>query len=210
MYKVFVDNKVIHFTDAYKKTKRVKENIVISVFEVASIPILEWRSSLSDSMDLVVVSNDPWSTLRSVFKDFDWVEAAGGLVRRKNKFLLIHRLGMWDLPKGKIDPGETSEIAAVREVEEECGIRTPHLLEHLVTTYHTYEFRGKPTIKRNDWYLMDYTGPKQLKPQSEEDITDALWLSKREVRERLPLAYPSIRDVFQIFFKGKKESRKLG
>lgn len=210
MYKVFVDNKVIHFTDAYKKTKRVKENIVISVFEVASIPILEWRSSLSDNIDLVVVSNDPWSTLRSVFKDFDCVEAAGGLVRRKNKFLLIHRLGMWDLPKGKIDPGETSEIAAVREVEEECGIRTPHILEHLVTTYHTYEFRGKLTIKRNDWYLMDYTGPKQLKPQSEEDITDALWLSKREVRERLPLAYPSIRDVFQIFFKGKKESRKLG
>lgn len=210
MYKVFVDNKVIHFTDAYKKNKKAQEYIVISVSEVASVPILEWRRGLSDDIDLVVVSKDPWSTLRSVFHNFDWVEAAGGLVCRKNKFLLIHRLGMWDLPKGKIDPGETREIAAVREVEEECGIQAPQIREHLLTTYHTYEFCGTPTIKRNDWYLMDYTGPKQLQPQTEEDIAEAVWLNEKEVLEKLPLAYPSIQDVFRIFFKGKKEFRKLG
>jgi 8-oxo-dGTP pyrophosphatase MutT (NUDIX family) len=204
MYKVFVDNKVIYFTDEFKKIKKGNEYVLISILESRSFPILEFRRDLSDFIDLIVVSNNPQSSLRSVFNDFDWVEAAGGLVRRKNKFLLIHRLGMWDLPKGKIDPGETREFAAIREVEEECGIKAPRLQKHLLTTYHTYEFRGKPTIKRNDWYLMDYCGPKQLLPQAEEDITEAVWLTKQEICEKLSLAYPSIQDVFQIFFKYQK------
>ena len=55
----------------------------------------------------------------------DRVEAAGGVVVRDGKVLLVHRprYDDWTLPKGKLDPGESFEDAALREVEEETGLR---------------------------------------------------------------------------------------
>lgn len=140
--------------------------------------------------------------MQRVFKDFEWIVAAGGLVRRKNSFLFIKRLDKWDLPKGKLDNGETPEIAAVREIEEECGIQSPKIKKLITTTYHTYLYKEKQVIKTNWWYLLDYEGKKNsIKPQLEEDITEVVWLKKNEWSTIKADTYPSIMVVME---KAKK------
>lgn len=82
----------------------------------------------------------------------DVVQAAGGVVLRRGEdlrhpeVLVVHRphWGDWTLPKGKLEPGETPEEAAVREVEEETGLRC-ELLERLPVVRYL-DHRGRPKI----------------------------------------------------------------
>ncbi len=82
----------------------------------------------------------------------DRIEAAGGVVVRDGHVALIHRprYDDWTLPKGKLDPGESFEDAAEREVEEETGLRA-HLVRELPAT--TYKVNGRPKIVR--YWLME-------------------------------------------------------
>lgn len=129
---------------------------------------------------------------------FKLIEAAGGLVfNPEGKVLSIFRRNFWDLPKGKIDPGETPEIAAVREVQEETGISEIKLGEHLVDTYHTYRTKKNRVLKKTYWYHMD-TSETELTPQTEEDIEEATWKTLDELKA-IPKGqfYNSLRDVLE-------------
>ena len=67
------------------------------------------------------------------------ITAAGGLVLNPNtEILMIFRRGHWDLPKGKLDEGETIVSCAVREVQEETGLSDIHVDQFLLMTKHTY------------------------------------------------------------------------
>ena len=78
------------------------------------------------------------------FKQFDTIEAAGGIVQNdQHQILFIFRLNKWDLPKGKVEKGENYEQAAIREVEEETGVSNLHLKNKISCTYHTYSAFGK-------------------------------------------------------------------
>ena len=137
---------------------------------------------------------------REVFKkiknSLNFIKAAGGLVRNEeNKYLFIFRNGKWDLPKGKIDEGEKTKKAAVREVEEECGIKVTHLDEKLCKTYHVYEMNGKTMLKKTTWYRMRADEQPNLIPQKEEGITEARWLSPGDFDLVKQNTYPMIRDV---------------
>ncbi len=128
---------------------------------------------------------------------YKWIVAAGGLVMNdKNEFLLIHRLGRWDLPKGKIESGESPREAAVREVTEECGIHPLQIVRELKATYHTYELKGQRMLKMTHWYRMQYHGDETLKPQTEEGITDIRWMDFQTASKALEDSYPAIRKVF--------------
>ena len=71
------------------------------------------------------------------------IKAAGGLVKNGDgDYLFIYRLGKWDLPKGKVEENEKMWEAAVREVEEECGIKINYLGKKITTSYHTYFLRN--------------------------------------------------------------------
>lgn len=125
------------------------------------------------------------------------VKASGGLVKNsKDEFLMIYRRGYWDLPKGKIDPGEKKKQAALREVEEETGVTNLIIQRKICTTNHTYKLKsGNRAIKRTYWYEM--TAPHQkLIPQTEEDIEKAKWMTLAKVRDIMPQAYGSIKSVF--------------
>jgi len=137
--------------------------------------------------------------LRKAFwKKFTIVRAAGGLVSNgKNELLMIFRRGKWDLPKGKLDPGETLEQCAVREVEEETGLRNLQLQQHLLTTYHTYHESGKFILKESYWYRMHIDGQPALIPQAEEDIAEARWVKRDQVTELLNKTFPSVKDVLE-------------
>ncbi len=126
---------------------------------------------------------------------FYYLEAAGGLVRNSDdKILFIYRLEKWDLPKGKVEVGETTELAAVREVEEECGINQLKIIKFITNTYHIY-FDTKLHLKSTFWYEMYYDGNEELIPQIEEGIGIAKWKSKYEIPELLNQTYENIKIV---------------
>jgi len=133
-----------------------------------------------------------WSALREHTTD---VPAAGGLLTDdKGRLLCIHRLGHWDLPKGKLEPGEALEEAAAREVREECGVPLPIVLGPFATTHHVYG-PGNNLMKVTHWYRMAFPPLVQctgLAPQTEEGITDARWASAEEVQSLEPDAFGNI------------------
>tara|TARA_R110001583_G_scaffold15005_7_gene62246 strand:+ start:132 stop:734 length:603 start_codon:yes stop_codon:yes gene_type:complete len=129
---------------------------------------------------------------------FKFIEAAGGLVfNQKNEILAIHRLGKWDLPKGKVEDGETINEAAIREVEEECGVTNLQLGQELESTYHTYWMNNKWVLKRSYWFKMDYSGNEQLVPQTEEYIEKVCWIPSNQLDEFKANTYASILEVIK-------------
>lgn len=138
---------------------------------------------------------------------FKLVKAAGGLVRKKDKLLMIYRLKKWDLPKGKREKGERNAETAIREVEEECNIDVK-LGKKICTTWHTYTMNKKSMIKKTKWYMMDLVDDSKMKPCLEEDIEDLRWMSQKEVYHALQNSYKSIQFVFEEYYS-KTENLNL-
>jgi len=135
---------------------------------------------------------------KTVQKKFMLVQAAGGLVKNdKNKILMILRRGTWDLPKGKSDEGEKMEDCALREVEEETGLRNVHLVSPLIVTYHTYHEGTKYILKESHWFTMTITGEQKLIPQVEEDISDIQWIDQADINSYLQKTFTLISDVMK-------------
>ena len=134
------------------------------------------------------------------------VEAAGGIVfNQENKILFIHRLGRWDLPKGKIEPEESLENAALRELEEETGLTELILEEFVNTTFHIYKEKrqGKEEriLKATHWFKMTYVGQKQPIPQTEEGITKVEWKTQTEINDEvLPNTFKNIKLILSEVF----------
>ncbi|HEY2649514.1 MAG TPA: NUDIX domain-containing protein [Puia sp.] len=124
--------------------------------------------------------------------------AAGGLVENEmGEILFMFRRGKWDLPKGKLDPGETLEECALREVEEETGVGQLKLKKFLLQTLHEYEELGKVIQKKTHWFLMATTSLQSLVPQTEEDITDLRWINPSDFEIVLRNTYPAIVEVLR-------------
>jgi 8-oxo-dGTP pyrophosphatase MutT (NUDIX family) len=153
-----------------------------------------------DSFHAGVLWNSDLEKLRKAFfKHFLLVQAAGGLVLNENKeFLMIFRRGKWDLPKGKLDPGETLETCAVREVEEETGASNVTLQEKIGCTYHTYDEFGKHILKETHWYKMKTASTQALVPQTEEDIQQLEWGAKENMQKYLDNTYPSVAEILNL------------
>ncbi len=144
----------------------------------------------------IFVHSDLAELKKAVWKKFVLVKAGGGLVRNsEGKYLFIFRRGVWDLPKGKLDPGETIEQCAVREVGEETGLLRVQLDTPLLVTYHTYDENGKHLLKESHWFRMNAQDTAGLKPQQEEQITELRWVDGEEMKGLLTRTFPLIRDV---------------
>lgn len=131
------------------------------------------------------------------------IQAGGGLVlNEQHELLFIFRRGSWDLPKGKVDPGETIEACALREVEEETGVGNLTLIDFLGITNHQYfdPYLKEEVIKESHWYTMSVKGIPVLVPQTEEDITDIKWVPLAEVNELIAHSFASIKEIIGLFF----------
>ncbi|MCC6700819.1 MAG: NUDIX domain-containing protein [Fluviicola sp.] len=201
MYKVFIDNKVILFCEKYKIQKKSSNEVILSVDDWSKFDLIAFRQQTDAMIQLVVIAKHPEATILEMFKSYQLVEAAGGIVKRKNSYLFIERHGLWDIPKGKMDEGELPAETAVREIEEECGITGPVVRKPLGITFHTYEWKGKPVLKKNHWFVLDYEGPKTVTPQLEEAITKAVWLKKNAISTLKENTYASICEVIDLFLK---------
>ena len=123
------------------------------------------------------------------------VTAAGGYVAcpldEAVALLVIFRRGVWDLPKGKCDPGETVEECGRREVREEVSIDALQTVRALGTTQHGYERDGRYEVKTTHWFLMR-TPERSFKPERREGIERVAWARWEVVRRHL--GYDTLRD----------------
>jgi len=136
-------------------------------------------------------------------KKFKVIKAAGGVVRKGDKVLMIYRMKKWDLPKGKLEKKEKVSEAAKREVEEECNVEVD-LRKKICTTWHTYTMKRKKILKRTTWYQMKIKNDMEMEPQLEEDIEEVRWMTPKEVFHALEDSYSSIAFVFDEFIKQRK------
>ena len=137
--------------------------------------------------------------LKDLISEVKLVEAAGGIVENsKGEYLFIKRLGKWDLPKGKIEKSESIQEAALREIEEECGIGNLELGSEISSTYHFYEEKEKFILKKSYWFKVVYAGmDMSLVPQLNENITEAKWFNKTDFAQIKENTYPSILNVLK-------------
>lgn len=125
---------------------------------------------------------------------FIFQKAAGGIVCTPHSILAIERLGKWDLPKGHVEPGETDPQAAIREVQEETGLQQLKITADAGFTYHIFQqFNSTELVlKQTHWYTMQNMADTPLKPQTEENITQVVWMNKKDVKIIINNTYSSI------------------
>ena len=197
VYKVYVENSCIRFVPEGHAGDGEPS---LAVAPGESVSMTKLLQKLQFTKKLTVISEK----IESVFGEFrasmPLIEAGGGLVSDAGgRVLMIFRNGRWDLPKGKLEPGERIEDCAVREVSEECGLRIEELQrkEPITHTFHCYRIREQWVLKRTAWYHMRYVGGQRPQPQTVEGITRAEWIEPERVPELLSGTYYTIGDVFR-------------
>jgi len=194
MYKVFIENRPVIFSVAEVDQQAKKKGKPVN-FERDVLTIV--RNAAEDEEIMIPLKNA--DEFHQIFTDFKKIIAAGGLVKRKQRILFIKRNGLWDIPKGKVEKKESIEEAAIREVEEECGLKGVVLRDLLMKTFHTYQFNGDWVLKETHWYAMDYSGSKETIPQEEEGITKVKWFKFKKLDKVLENTYPSICEVIRSY-----------
>lgn len=158
------------------------------------------NSNVPKNILSVIVSPAELGVKKYLRTKFKVVKAAGGLIRKKEKFLMIYRMKKWDLPKGKREKNETSRKAAVREVQEECNVNVK-LGRKICTTWHTYTMNKRAMLKKTRWYVMDCIDDTKMKPAVEEDIEELRWMTRKEIYHALEHSYQSISYVFERYYQ---------
>jgi len=204
MYKVFFNDSTIEIGP---ESKRSLKNNILEVYETDTYSVVNQIVSEIESKgkisDMLIISQDFEQLWDHFKKCFIEIPAAGGVVLNSEGLLLfIKRLGVWDLPKGKIEDNESSESAAIREVEEECGISGLNIVRKLDSTFHIYRSPYFPepknfVLKETKWYLMSYSGTETPVPQVDENIEDVEWIAISALRKVMDNTYESLRDFLK-------------
>lgn len=201
-YKVFVREKPVLIT----AHKSLKANINKDFNVLINPSEKELRGLIRDLekkvySGAILISDKPSKLFKRFRSLFIKAKACGGLVVNPQKeYLFIFRNGKWDLPKGKMDPGERKKETAVREVEEECAIDGIDIGRRITTTYHTYKRSGVHYFKPSFWYFMKIDKQQKGKPQKSEGITRIKWVKKKDIPKLLGNSYPTIRVVVNAAF----------
>ena len=204
MYKIYINKTLITLKDTLpQRPPKTGELIARYAGKVKHLHNFVDLAEKGGKYTRITLYHEDYEKLRKDFKGlFTIIEAGGGLVTNEfNEILFIFRRGHWDLPKGKLEKYETKKDAALREVEEETGIRNLVLGKKICITNHVYKNKsGKRHIKKSYWYHM--TAPKMgLIPQIEEDITEAKWMTMESFNSRERVVYSSITKVLDKYVR---------
>ncbi len=186
---IYSRNKIFHLTDEpneyhiqYKDRKQLKD-LLDKFAEGFYTEVYVYHSDLTE-----------------LFKNFrlffNYIESAGGVVFNKyGQILFLKKNQIWDLPKGKIEKGETPEEAAVREVSEETGLDNLVIVNSLPSTYHIFKRKDKKYLKKIYWYKMLYKGYKNPRPLKEEGITDIQWVNPEQLPYIIDHIHPNLTEM---------------
>ncbi|MDR1129555.1 MAG: NUDIX domain-containing protein [Prevotellaceae bacterium] len=196
-FKIFLANRLFIISDDEEKCFKSVNGMGTRISKHEDVNALFDFFEQSPVLEFYVYAESPESVFNCLTAGNKYIRAAGGVVSKaNNEVLLIHRLGFWDLPKGKIEENETDISAACREIEEECGISGIEIIKKLTDTYHVYRDRDKERIiKHTVWFSARYSGNQTLKPQHEEDIDMAVWTPLKDIPQYIPEMYASVRSV---------------
>lgn len=204
-YKIFIKENALMLTDDVHLSQLQSEQKDGKVIQWDQNPesILGIRDSMESgqfAQTIIVVNNNIEKLKEALFSDYEYIEAAGGVVINSNKdILFIYRKKKWDLPKGKIDHGERKEEAAIREVKEETGLSEVELVKELIATYHTFTINNERILKKTYWFEMKVLSDQPLKPQTEEEIEIVKWFAANTLKEVRSNTYNSIEDVLASY-----------
>ena len=197
MYKIFHENKALVFPkiegDALKFDATSQESDRYDADLLCNF-LPEWLDE-RDPGDTFIHEVGEGAVALALKETFRMAPAAGGVVVKDGQFVSIVRKGIPDLPKGHIEKGETPEVAALREVEEETGIGKLHIINELPSTWHCYLEHDEWTLKRTYWYLMESEETIQPKPQTEEGITEIKLIGNEGIEDFLKNTFRSISEI---------------
>jgi 8-oxo-dGTP pyrophosphatase MutT (NUDIX family) len=206
-YRVFLNEKLIEVSEIINITSNSHKNKYIYFKEYDQMrseveifiadPTLETLEIIAGSL-----KHQVFQQFRSLFEN---IQAAGGIILNHNgEFLFIFRNGKWDLPKGKLETGETSEEAAIREVVEETGLSPITIIKQVPSTFHIYPGNnGQLVLKETQWFEMNYHENAAPVVQREEGITEARWFFPEKLELIYSNTYPSIIELLREYL-GKK------
>ncbi len=206
MYKVFFNEYVLHFTSEFNNSSN--DNIR----QVAELKRISEFAKLLDQLDagkyveeLKIQVRADEKLLKQLPVSLTQLPAAGGLVNNdRGEMLFIKRFGRWDLPKGKIEKMENAPDAAIREVEEECGIQQLQIVRQLPSTFHIYRSPflkpGNDLVwKETSWFEMTHSGAGSICPQQEEGIEEVRWFNRHELSEVLESTYGNLKELLNFY-----------
>ena len=196
MYKIFYNSRVLMLCNDFKEVKQPDTVYVCSADGSLPKVLSEFFRDDSIIKTLAAVTCNQEQTFNELRRNFKEINAAGGLVHNeKGEFLLILRNGIWDLPKGKAEEGESMESTAVREVREECGLQRIELGKPVCITRHCYRLGDDLVLKHTHWFHMECSSAERLVPQKEEGIEQIKWVAGKELGKYAELTYPSLKEV---------------
>ncbi len=201
MYKVFVNEKKLLLSKQSENLEKTLGYENVTSLEIA-LDLLE-NTSVTELNVFGENIDEIWAEFQKLFRI---IEAAGGIVNNsEGEILFIKRLGKWDLPKGKMEKGESREESAVREIEEETGLANVELVQFINTTYHIYvERNGDKVLKCTHWFEMNYSGEDTSKPQIEEGITEVAWKNTHQIQDEVfPSTFKNIKLIVKEFWTTK-------
>ena len=191
MYKVFINEVPVFFTE---KNNELTGFTSVKYQELDFINMYQEIQKNLDAKINVICDNleNDWCNF---LLNFEVRKAAGGVVKNSSDAILwIYRFDTWDLPKGHIENGESKEVAAVREVEEECQVSGLIIDKELETTYHVFKHKGVLVMKVTYWFAMRTNIENQtLVPQLEEGITQVVFKTVEESKKCLENTYGNIK-----------------
>ena len=193
MYKVFVKDAPLVLTS------KLSETVNGQYFLLNGTAINEAIEALAKKKlpEAYIYHPNNEEILKKFTKKIPLEIAAGGVVTNKEgKVLFIYRNDKWDLPKGKLEKGESIKECALREVEEETGVKGLKIENFLTTTYHIFKRNGVYKLKEVHWYAMrtSFKGP--LKGQKSEGIEKVKWKGPKKIEKALENSYTNIRSLF--------------
>ena len=200
MYRIFHGKHRIYLTKDEAHIAKYKPDFIFKKPKEEQIKeALKVSKKATKPLKILLLGN-PDKILKKVVSEFKYQIAAGGIVENTNgKILLMKRLGKWDLPKGKLDKGETIEECALREIEEETGAADLSVKSSFAETYHTYYRNEKWVIKHTHWYIVKCDDPSKLSPQFEEDIEQVAWVDFDTIDVLKIDTYPAIRRLLKLY-----------
>ena len=197
MYKVFFNDRTVYFGDDFSRAFVKNKGLFFKYSNFHELhELVDAFYSLEQIKNLYIFHDDMLSLIEQFKACFRILEAGGGVVRNpQGEFLVIKRNGIWDLPKGKLEKSEDFETAAVREVQEETGLKAINLGPPIVSTYHTYQLKKEKILKKTRWFEMEYTGSAEPVLESKEGITHSRWVKPGFTDFIRKNTYSSILDV---------------